>query len=77
MRPGNVKKVFGRTVGSTLAVAVLFLLVVPQTGASDYIGDGQLPEINAFLNPEAIRVVDGFGDTILSVPISPGARISR
>ncbi|MCZ6777616.1 MAG: hypothetical protein O7F16_01500 [Acidobacteria bacterium] len=71
MRPGNVKKIFGKRVGSVLAgVAALSLLVMPQTGASDYIGDGQILEINVFLNPEAIRVLDGFGDPILSVPIT-------
>ncbi len=71
MRPGNVKKVSGKTVGSMLAgVAALCLLVMPQTGAADYIGGGQSAEVNAFLNPEAIEVLNVFGQTLMRVPIT-------
>jgi hypothetical protein len=52
-------------------IAALCALVVPQTGAADYIGGGQAAEVNAFLNPEVLIVREGdmSGNVILRVPI--------
>jgi hypothetical protein len=50
-------------------LAALSLLVVPQSGAADYIGGGQSADVNSFLNPEALTVRNGFGQEILRVPI--------
>lgn len=59
-----------RSGGSVLAgVLALCALAVPQTGASDYLGGGQQADVNAFLNPEAVVVFNGFGQMLVTVPI--------
>jgi hypothetical protein len=50
-------------------LAALSLLVVPQSGAADYIGGGQSADVNSFLNPEAVIVQNGFGQELLRVPL--------
>jgi hypothetical protein len=50
-------------------LAALSLLVVPQSGAADYIGGGQQADVNAFLNPEVLTVRNAFGQELLRVPI--------
>jgi hypothetical protein len=62
----------GGAVRTVLAgIAALGALVVPQTGAADYIGGGQAAEVNAFLNPEVLIVYQGdmSGGVLLRVPI--------
>jgi len=68
------RSVTRRGVGSSgwsllAGLAVLSLLVVPQSGAADYIGGGQSADVNAFLNPEVVTIRNGFGQELLRVPI--------
>ena len=53
-----------------IGIVMLCLVLVPATRADDYIGDGQSPEVNLFLNPEVLIVRDSFGNTLVTVPIT-------
>jgi hypothetical protein len=71
-RTTSTKWGLGGAAGTVVAgIAALCALVVPQTGAADYIGGGQAAEVNEFLNPEVLIVYQGdmTGPILLKVPI--------
>jgi hypothetical protein len=67
-RPARAARIITRV--SLGAIVALCAISLPRISASDYLGGGQSEEVNAILNPEVLVVRNGFGQDLITVPIT-------